>query len=222
MSTWFVFVRTWMMRLLIPASVLLFAPGCEMEVERTFAKDFDYGDNNPNLLLAIGDSITYGVGLDNQNQAYPSQLALMLGHSVINAGSPGETTDDGAVRLRGLLARYKPGLVIILEGANDVIHSRDDDTTAGHLEDMIQMVKANKSIPIICTLTPAYRAHRFMTDSILDINNKIRVMAEADGGLLADIFTAYNNDSTYLQEDGLHPNAVGQKLIALTIYEQLQ
>lgn len=210
------------MRLLIPASVFLFTPGCEMEVERTFAKDFDYGNNNPDLLFAIGDSITYGYELSNRNQAYPSQLAIMLGQTVINEGVPGEKSGDCAARLGGLLAKYKPGKVIILAGANDVIYGRDDDTTAGRLSSMIQMVKANKSMPVICTLTPTYRSHAFMMNSIVDLNNKIRVMAESDGAVLADLFTAYNNDNTYLLGDGLHPNADGQRLIAFTIFEQLQ
>ena len=215
-------LRTWAALLLIPAFVLIFCAGCEMEVERTFAKDFDYGDNNPNLALAIGDSITYGYELDNPNQAYPAQLAGMLGHRVINAGVSGDRSADCVARLGGLLARHKPGMVIILAGANDVIHGHDDDTTAGNLSRMIEMAKANKSLPVICTMTPAFRAHSFMTSSILDMNAKIRVMAEADGAVLADLFEAYGNNGDYLQHDGLHPNATGQHLIALTIYEQLQ
>lgn len=222
MKTWNGNPRSWLARLLLPALLLLLAPGCEMDVERTFAKDFDYGDNNPNLALAIGDSITYGYDLDNPSQAYPAQLAGMLGYSVINAGVCGDTSFDCVARLGGLLAKHKPGKVIILAGANDVIRGHDDDVTADNLSKMIQMAKANKSMPVICTMTPAFRAHAFMTSSILDMNDKIRVMAEADGAVLADLFNAYGNNSDYLMHDGLHPTAEGQQLIALTIFEQLQ
>ena len=43
------------------------------------ADGHDFGDNDPNLYVAFGDSITEGYGLDNYYECYPVRLAGMLG-----------------------------------------------------------------------------------------------------------------------------------------------
>ena len=65
-------------------------------------------------ILAFGDSLTEGRGV-NPAQSYPSVLASLNGHPVINGGVSGELSRAGRVRLPGLLAEHRPALVILLE-----------------------------------------------------------------------------------------------------------
>ncbi|MFQ2513067.1 GDSL-type esterase/lipase family protein [Aeromonas caviae] len=67
-------------------------------------------------LLAFGDSLTEGRGV-SPSQSYPSVLANLSGHPVVNGGVSGELSQAGRARLPGLLARHRPALVILLEGA---------------------------------------------------------------------------------------------------------
>ena len=88
-------------------------------------------------VLAIGDSCTFGLGVDD-GKTWPAQLELLLdeslggGAEVINAGVPGYTAFQG----RRLLEQYglvlEPDLIIATYGFNDpeVWSSRSDVETA--------------------------------------------------------------------------------------------
>lgn len=57
------------------------------------------------VILALGDSITYGTGALPE-ESFPSELARLTGYNVINAGVPGEVTDDALKRLPQFLEYY--------------------------------------------------------------------------------------------------------------------
>ena len=77
-------------------------------------------------VVAFGDSIPYGWGLSGA-ESYPAILKGMLDEShserevaVINAGIPGNTVVLGWQRLRRDVLRWKPHVVLIGFGLNDV------------------------------------------------------------------------------------------------------
>jgi lysophospholipase L1-like esterase len=75
-------------------------------------------------ILCLGESTTFGTGLDAN---YPSFLRAILerhargypAFEVINAGVPGWTSDQIALRVRNELARYRPDVTILYVGWND-------------------------------------------------------------------------------------------------------
>lgn len=93
-------------------------------------------------ILAFGDSLTEGRGV-NPAQSYPSVLATLSGHPVINAGVSGELSEAGRARLPALLAQHRPALVILLEGGNDILRGRGEEALKANLAAMIEMVQGS-------------------------------------------------------------------------------
>ncbi|MGY3857260.1 GDSL-type esterase/lipase family protein [Aeromonas intestinalis] len=93
-------------------------------------------------ILAFGDSLTEGRGV-NPAQSYPSVLATLSGHPVINAGVSGELSETGRARLPALLAQHRPALVILLEGGNDILRGSGEGALKANLAAMIEMVQGS-------------------------------------------------------------------------------
>src|ERR1051326_2416304 len=82
---------------------------------------FQVNDHRP-VILAIGDSMTAGYGVDGAS-AYPAQLEKELknrgyDYRVVNQGVTGSTTPQALSRLTRALA-IQPQIVIIQLGGND-------------------------------------------------------------------------------------------------------
>ncbi len=179
----------------------------------------DFGENDPNTILCVGDSITYGYGVPSA-QSYPNQLAHLLARRVINAGVSGEKSWEGRDRFASLLDRHKPGYVLILYGANDVIFQQTTGTI-DNLRFMVEAARARQVLPIVATLTPAFGSHAYMQQEISNLNPRIRQFASAERIRLADLERTFKNDPALLLSDGLHPNAEGMRIIALTFFDKI-
>ena len=192
----------------------------------------DFGNNDPNVFVAFGDSITSGTGdtgsdapddpscvLHNTEFGYPPRLATLLGATVINEGVCGDTSGGGAARVQSVLSRHRPGYLLILFSPNDLFTPMD--TIIENLRFIIQAAKDNKTIPIIGTLTPAFYSHRGWEPFIEALNPRIVQLANEEGIQVADHWTAFNMDASLLTEDGLHPNARGYEVMARTWYEAI-
>lgn len=80
-------------------------------------------------VVAIGDSETYGRGLD-RDQAYPAQLGALLGSnwSVFNAGVSGDTSRGMLARFDADVLSHSPKFVFIMAGENDIYYGYDPST----------------------------------------------------------------------------------------------
>jgi len=202
----------WLCRVVSALAVTLWMTGCE-KGGGSLGDGHDFGANSPNVLIAIGDSITRG--------GYPAILSQMLGKPVANLGVGGSTSDSGASRINPALAKYKPGFVLILYGANDVTSGHSFGSVIGNLQYMVQAAKANQSIPVLATLTPMYGEHSTWAGSVKALNEQIRALASSEGVALADLESAFGDSPQLIGEDGLHPTAEGQRLIAQTFFDVL-
>src|SRR5262245_29187781 len=73
-------------------------------------------------VVFLGDSVTFGLGLDSREAAWPALVGAKLKREglnieVVNAGLSGETTNGGLERLPGLLA-LKPDVLVVALGGN--------------------------------------------------------------------------------------------------------
>ena len=203
------------MKKIIQATVIaflitVFIPACEDS--GSLGDGHDFGDNNHMVCVALGDSITEGHGLSDA-ETYPSQLASFLGKTVINEGNGGENSSGGASRVSGVLKSHKPGFLLILYGANDLLHDVDQASTISALRSIIQTAKNNQTIPVIATLTPMTDSYILWAGGVEELNIKIRSLASETGTTLVDLESAFG-DGSGLMAEGLHPNAQGAYLMA--------
>ncbi len=193
---------------LAAAAALVTFCGCE---DDGGGGDHDFGDNDPNLVICVGDSITQGYACDGA--PYPSQLAAMSGKQVRNLGIGGAESGVGASRISSQLS-CKPGYVCILYGANDAICGGGAGGAKENIRAIISACKKNKSVPIVATTPPMIGEHGIFNDAAKSINEAIRAVAGEEGVGLVDLYGAFGSGEAYLVSDGLHPNAAGAELIA--------
>lgn len=181
---------------------------------------FDFGDNDRDKVVAIGDSITSGFVCDDETASYPQRIASMTGLAVINAGVSGESSRGAAGRTPGTLDKNKPGFLLILTGHNDAIFDRDVGEVTGNIRSMIQAAKGRKTIPIVATLVPIGSPRTFATGPALAYSDAIRALAKEEDVPLVDMEREFGNDGD-LQCDGLHPNDKGSAVIAAAFSDKL-
>lgn len=93
------------------------------------------------IVLAFGDSLTYGKGVA-QAYSYPAVLGELTQMYVVNDGVSGETSTQGVSRFQASLARYQPDLVLLAYGGNDILQNMPEQKTKENIEKMINMAKA--------------------------------------------------------------------------------
>jgi len=96
------------------------------------------------VILALGDSLTAGYGLTQQD-SFPARLQAALRTTgiearVVNAGVSGDTS-AGALRRVDWLMTQKPDLVIVEFGANDGLRGLDPAETKRNLDSLIVRVR---------------------------------------------------------------------------------
>lgn len=171
----------------------------------------DVGDNDPNLVACIGDSLTQGYNCEGA--PYPSRLGTMSGKTVLNFGVGGTASSYGASIISSVVNR-KPGYVCILFGSNDAIRGWDTEATKENLRGIITVCKANRCIPIIATPPKMIGSHSLFDPAAARMAEVIRALAKEEGVALVDLYTAFGDGTAYLGGDGLHLNDAGGDFIA--------
>ena len=77
-------------------------------------------------LLVLGDSFTFGEGVDYES-IFPVVIEERLGIEVVKAGIPGYDTRLEVLLLERLLARYRPDAVLLIWVPNDLFTNRPID-----------------------------------------------------------------------------------------------
>jgi acyl-CoA thioesterase I len=168
----------------------------------------------PVRILALGASITAGYGLDAAD-SLPVQLeAALRAHgvdaTVINSGVSGDTSAGGLARLDWALAD-NPDLVILDLGGNDALRAIDPKTTEANLDAIVSRLKAEKrGVLIAGMLAPPNLGADYQAafNAVFPA-----VAARYDATLYPFLLDGVVTDPALNQEDGIHPNAAGVKVI---------
>jgi acyl-CoA thioesterase-1 len=181
-------------------------------------------ENAPHILF-FGTSLTAGYGLDPE-EAYPALIqkkidAAGLNYKVINAGLSGETSAAGKSRIDWLLKQ--PVNIFILElGANDGLRGLSVTETRANLQVIIDKVKTKypeAKLMMLGMQMPPNMGAKYTGDfkalfgNLADENKMVYVpfLLEGVGGV-----------AKLNQEDGIHPTAEGQKILAENVWVKLK
>lgn len=192
--------------------ISLLVAGCE-EGRQSPGDGHDFGANSPGVVVAFGDSITRG-DQNGVSAPYPSILASLTGRTVVNAGVGGEQSEEGVQRVSSVLSGNNPGYLLILFGANDLLHGQSPSYIVGNIRTIAETARAAQTIPIIATMTPTTGTYEGMTPTIATINSMLRAMAATDDYYIADLGAGLGNSASYLLPDGLHPNQAAHDVMA--------
>jgi lysophospholipase L1-like esterase len=193
-------------------TALLCSIGCENKPSDSGGDLGDIGSNNPDVYVALGDSTTDGN--NGGGDPYPPRLAAMTGKTVNNHATQNESTGGGASKIGGILASEKPAACTFMLGAVDLINNYGKDTAINNLRSIIQQCKANKTVPVIATLTPMIYSHSRWNGEVQALNVSIRELASAEGARLVDLEKKFGTGEGLMLGDGLHPNEAGNQLMA--------
>jgi len=176
-------------------------------------------------ILFFGTSLTAGYGLD-ATEAYPALIqekidAGSLPYKVINAGLSGETSAGGKGRIDWLLEQ--PVNILVLElGANDGLRGLPLKETVKNLQDIINRVKAKypeAKLVMAGMQIPPNMGAEYATEFreiFPDLATKNKMT------LVPFLLQGVGGVSRLNQEDGIHPTAEGQKILADNVWKVLK
>jgi acyl-CoA thioesterase-1 len=180
---------------------------------------------NVKNILFFGTSLTAGLGVDPE-EAYPALIqdkidSLQLPYKVINAGLSGETSAAGKNRIDWLLRQ--PVDIFVLElGANDGLRGIPVTETIVNLQQIIDKVKAknpNARLIMAGMQMPPSMGQKYTSD----FKELFPALAEKNRmAIIPFLLKDVGGIPALIQQDGLHPNVKGHKILAKNVWEILQ
>lgn len=174
-------------------------------------------------IVALGDSLTAGLGLDAQT-TFPTRLEAALragGHdvSIVNAGVSGDTTNNGLARLDWSVTPDTDAVIVEL-GANDALRGIDP-AIAREALDAILAHLSERGLPV---LLAGMIAPPNLGDTYAAAFNPIydELAAKYNAILYPFFLDGVAGDSRFNLDDGMHPNAAGVEIIVERILPSVE
>lgn len=175
-------------------------------------------------VLFVGTSLTAGLGV-GASLAYPAVLQQMidsagLPYRVVNAGISGETSAGGLRRIDWSL--QQPADVLVLElGANDALRGLDPGEMRTNLDAIL--ARARAAYPDIALVIVGMQAPPNMGANYASRFRAVytSLAREYDAALVPFLLEGVAADPQLNQEDGIHPNIEGHRILARTVWPVL-
>ncbi|MCR4910734.1 MAG: SGNH/GDSL hydrolase family protein [Bacteroidales bacterium] len=178
-------------------------------------------------VVFMGDSITEGWGTKGTPGFFDND-------KMVERGISGEVTAQMVLRFRRDVIDLKPKTVVILCGCNDIALNQgeyNEDYTFGNIVTMVQLAKANKIKPIVCSVLPAaafpWRPEvKDSSEKVASLNARLREYCAKNRIKYVDYFPAMvAEDGVSLNpnytNDGIHPTLPGYEVMESIILKAL-
>ena len=215
--------------------------GCGGQERKSSSADGASGDSSPaktaasrpskqtgprKTVLFVGTSLTAGLGLDPE-QAYPALIQAKIDSAglpfrTVNAGYSGETAAGARRRVETWLIRQPFDVFVLETGSNDMLRGLPVDSTRAAIQASIDTVRAA-------------RPHaRIVLAGMMALPNLGKRYGERFAAMYPEL--ARKNQLTLIpflldsvggrpelnQQDGMHPNETGEKIVARTVWRVLE
>lgn len=176
-------------------------------------------------IVFLGDSITDAWDNEGYGGFFP-------GKGYVNRGIGGQTTPQMLVRLRPDVLAFKPRVIVLLAGTNDIAGNTGPMSDADIQENIAaisELAAAHGAKMVLASILPVSSYHirpetmpaqtmRRPMPRILALNEWIRKYAAEHGHVYLDYFSAVADAQGLLREelseDDLHPNVKGYAIMA--------
>lgn len=183
----------------------------------------------PLRILALGDSLTAGYGLVEQEGFVP-QMTRWLQEAgedavVVNAGVSGDTTAGALARVDWALTPDIDAMIVTL-GGNDLLRGLDPAAARANLDAILEAAEG-RELPVL--LVGMQASGNYGAGYKTAFDGMYPDLAEEHGALLAPSFfeglVAEGDPAAvqaYMQRDGIHPNARGVARIVAALGPRVQ
>lgn len=198
-------------------------------------------------VIALGESTTWGYSVSSKEKCWVNQVVQMLiefqgasielinqgiGSNVITRECPSWSYSSGPSALERVedeVIAHEPDLVFISYGLNDSRGGTLPEVFRRAYQELIDLIRA-KIDPLIVALNTYYMhevlyAYQNWDQSNYDVtdvfNLVIEQLAETNGLILADIYSAEVGVDWIIDEDHCHPNDLGHRIIANRVFEAI-
>jgi acyl-CoA thioesterase I len=179
--------------------------------------------NKPVKIVALGDSLTAGLGLPLSEGFVPRLQAALtatgLAVETINAGVSGDTASDVLARLDWSVSEDTDAVILEI-GANDMLRGIKPQVTRAAIDTILQRLADRHITVLLCGMRAA---PNLGTDFAAAFESIYPDLSAKYGVLLYPFFLdGVAADLGRLQPDGLHPNAAGVAVMVAAILPKVE
>jgi acyl-CoA thioesterase I len=177
----------------------------------------------PVKIVALGDSLTAGLGLPEKDGFVPRLQAALaakgIAAAIVNAGVSGDTAAGALARLDWSVPDGTDAVIVEL-GANDMLRGFKPEVTRDALDKILQRLKDRHIAVLLCGMRAAPNLGADFGRSFEPIYPEL---AAKYGALLYPFFLdGVAGDRSLNQHDGLHPTAAGVDVIVAAILPKVE
>jgi acyl-CoA thioesterase-1 len=174
-------------------------------------------------IVALGDSLTAGYGLPDQDGFVPRLQAALaakgIAAEIANAGVSGDTAADGLARLDWSVPQGTDAVIVEL-GANDMLRGIKPEVTRDALDTILRRLTDRHIAVMLCGMRAA---PNLGADYGQAFDGIYPALAAKYGALFYPFFLdGTAGDLSLTQHDGMHPNAAGAGVIVERILPKVE
>lgn len=177
-------------------------------------------DGDPGRVVFLGDSITYFWGDPNRpdvgSAAWDARFAPL---GARNFGVIGDQTQNLLWRIEHGELNGRPRVAVVLIGINDLIGERTAKSTAGHIGDVVDSIRAvsPKTQVLVVSILPT--TNPYLNIRAARVNTLVARSVKGRGVEVEDLSKVFLKPDGSAREGlygvgGVHPNAAGYRRIA--------
>ncbi len=165
-------------------------------------------------IVALGDSLTVGVGASSPEKGFIPVLAKRLDATIVNKGVSGDTTHDALLRLSSDVLSERPNIVIVLLGGNDYLKQVEREKTFSNLRLIINNIQSNGAVVFLLGIRGGLLADHYDSD--------LAALANETGSFyVSNVLEGLIGNNLFMSDE-IHPNDRGYEKIVDRIAPTLE